>query len=309
MSILVTGAHGFLGKHLCNRLKEISDQSIVMPTHSQYDLTDQKACDKLFETYRPQLVIHAAALVGGIGANNNNPGSFFYQNALMGMNVIEMCRRYNVRKVVVLGTVCSYPSVTPVPFQESSLWDGYPESTNAPYGLAKRMLLVMCQAYRKQYALDGVMVLPANLYGPEDNFNPVSSHVIPAMIRKFVQAVDHGIDKVELWGDGTATREFLYVADAVEGIIKAAKSYSGSDPINLGTGVEISIEALAKSIADITGFQGELVWNRELNGQLRRTLDTSRAAYYLGWRASTTLYSGLKTTIDWYRQNLHALSV
>jgi GDP-L-fucose synthase len=247
------------------------------------------------------VVIHAAAVVGGIGANRLNPGQFFYENAIMGIQLIEACRRYGVEKTVVLGTICAYPKFTPVPFREEDLWNGYPEETNAPYGIAKKALLVQCQAYRQQYGMDAVFLLPVNLYGPGDNFDLESSHVIPALIRKCVEGKEQGSREIVLWGDGTPTREFLYVQDAAEGIVTAVERYSGSEPVNLGSGEEIPISELAGKISALTGFAGRIVWDSSKpNGQPRRRLDTSRAEREFGFRARTSLEEGLRATIQWY---------
>jgi GDP-L-fucose synthase len=256
----------------------------------------------LFVEQRPEVVIHLAAAVGGIGANRANPGRFFYDNAIMGIQLIEACRRHGVEKTVVLGTICAYPKFTPVPFREEELWNGYPEETNAPYGIAKKALLVQCQAYREQYGMNAIFLLPVNLYGPGDNFDLESSHVIPALIRKCVEAVEEGRDEIVLWGDGSATREFLYVEDAAEGIILATERYDEADPVNLGSGREISIRELAARIAGLTGFSGRIVWDTsQPNGQPRRCLDVSRAEREFGFRASTALDAGLRKTIEWYR--------
>jgi GDP-L-fucose synthase len=266
-----------------------------------YDLTRDRDIERLFLEFHPELVIHLAALVGGIGANRDNPGRFFYANALMGIQLIEACRHHGVEKTVVLGTICAYPKFTPVPFREEALWDGYPEETNAPYGIAKKALLVQCQAYRQQYGMNAVYLLPVNLYGPRDNFDPDSSHVIPALIRKCVEARQRGDGAITLWGDGSPTREFLYVADAAEAIVAAAERYDGADPVNLGSGAEISIRDLADRIALLTGFTGRITWDvTKPNGQPRRCLDVSRAEREFGFRAHTSLDAGLKATVDWY---------
>ncbi len=277
-------------------------QSVAVPRLEQTDLTREAAVEALFESFRPEVVIHAAAKVGGIGANRDNPGRFFYDNAIMGLHVIEACRKFGVEKTVVLGTICAYPKYTPAPFREESLWDGYPEETNAPYGIAKKALLVQCQGYRQQYGMNAVFMLPVNLYGPRDNFDLASSHVIPALIRKCVEAVAAGRPSITLWGDGSPTREFLYVEDAAEAIVLAAERYDGAEPVNLGTGAEISIRDLAVKIAALCGFTGRLEWDASLpNGQPRRCLDTSRAEREFGFRARTNLDDGLRATVDWYR--------
>ena len=299
--ILVTGGAGFLGSHLLERLRQLGCSRITVPLVEDYDLTRESDIERLFGEFHPELVIHLAALVGGIGANRDNPGRFFYANALMGIQLIEACRRYGVEKTVVLGTICANPKFTPVPFREEALWDGYPEETNAPYGIAKKALLVQCQAYRQQYGMNAVYLLPVNLYGPRDNFDPDSSHVIPALIRKCVEARQCGDGEIVLWGDGSPTREFLYVADAAEAIVAAAERYDGADPVNIGSGEEISIRDLADRIAALTAFTGRITWDRtKPNGQPRRCLDVTRAEREFGFRAHTKLGAGLKTTIDWY---------
>jgi GDP-L-fucose synthase len=299
MKVVVTGGGGFLGSHVVERLRARGDD-VVVPRRAEYDLTHWDDVARLFDEARPELVVHLAAEVGGIGANRANPGRYWYANLLMGAHVLELARRHGVRKVVVAGTVCAYPKFTPVPFREEELWNGYPEETNAPYGVAKKSVLVGAQAYRDQYGLDAIFLLPANLYGPRDNFDLETSHVIPALIRKMLE----GRDEVVLWGDGTPTREFLYVDDAAEGFVLAADRYDGAEPVNLGTGAEISIRELAETIAELTGFEGELVWDTSMpNGQPRRALDASKAAELFGFRARTMLRDGLAQTIAWYRDH------
>ncbi len=297
--VWLTGGGGFLGSHLREKLAAMNVAALSSPRAAEVDLRDPHAIEKHLEEFKPDLIIHAAAVVGGIGANLDHPGRFFYENALMGIQLIEAARRANVAKFVCVGTVCAYPKFTPTPFREDDLWNGYPEETNAPYGLAKKMLLVQLQAYRQEYGFNGIYLLPANLYGPRDNFDLRTSHVIPAMIRKFLDAKD-GV--VTLWGDGTPTREFLYVDDAVDGILTAAEKYDGADPVNLGTGTMVSIAELANTIAQRTGFTGRIEWDTSLpGGQPRRQIDASRAEERFGWRARVALDEGLRRTIDWYR--------
>ena len=299
--IVVTGAAGFLGRHLIARLRKVGCENIFDPSHKKYDLTHPDAIERMFDEHRPEVLIHLAAAVGGIGANRANPGRFFYENAIMGIQLIEDARRRGIEKTVVLGTICAYPKFTPVPFREEELWNGYPEETNAPYGLAKKVLLVQCQAYREQYGMNAIFLLPVNLYGPGDNFDLDSSHVIPALIRKCLEAAEAGREEIVLWGDGSPTREFLYVEDAAEGIVLATEQYDKSDPVNLGSGMEISIRDLATTIAEMTGFAGRIVWDtNQPNGQPRRRLDVSRAEREFGFRAATPFEAGLRKTIDWY---------
>jgi GDP-L-fucose synthase len=298
MRVLVTGGGGFLGSHLVERLQADGAKPFVA-RRRDYDLTREADAERLFADSQPELVFHLAAEVGGIGANQANPGRYWYANLMMGAHVLEQARLHGVGKVVLVGTVCAYPKFTPVPFHEDDLWNGYPEETNAPYGVAKKSILVGAQSYRDQYGLDAIFLLPANLYGPRDNFDLETSHVIPALIRKMLSSTD----EVVLWGDGSPTREFLFVDDAAQGLILAAQRYDGAEPVNLGTGFEISIRELAETIAELTGFTGEIVWDESRpNGQPRRALDTTRARELFGFEASTPLRVGLEETIAWYRE-------
>jgi GDP-L-fucose synthase len=301
--VLVTGGAGFLGQHVVQALVRRGTGAEV-PRSAQYDLTNEGAVERLLDDTRPQVVIHLAAVVGGIGANQANPGRFFYDNLMMGALLMEHARRRAVEKFVAVGTVCAYPKFAPVPFKEESLWDGYPEETNAPYGLAKKMLLVQAQAYRQQYGFNAIYLLPVNLYGPGDNFDPKSSHVIPALIRKCLEARDAGVPEIIVWGTGRATREFLYVDDCAEGIVRATESYEGPEPVNLGSAHEITIAELVKKIVAITGFKGKVVWDTSKpDGQPRRKLDTSRAKQWFGFEALTNFDRGLRETIAWYESS------
>jgi GDP-L-fucose synthase len=301
MRTLVTGGAGFLGSHLVELL-ETDGHEVTVSRRADYDLTRPDDTERLFEDTRPEVVFHLAALAGGINANRVAPGQFWYTNLLMGAYVLEQSRLHDVEKLVMLGTICEYPKYASAPFREDELWDGYPEETNAPYGIAKKAHLVGGQAYRDQYGLDVIHLLPVNLYGPRDNFDLETSHVIPALIRKMVEAGERGEREIVLWGDGSPTREFLYVEDCADGILLSVDGYDGSEPVNLGTGAEISIRALAELIGELTGFEGEIVWDTSKpNGQPRRALDTSRAEELFGFRASTTLREGLERTVAWYR--------
>jgi len=302
--ICVTGGAGFLGTHLIANLRSKGARDIFIPTIEKYNLVDRDAITQLLEDSNPDVIIHLAAHVGGIGANREHPAEFFYDNLMMGVQLMHQAYERGVQKFVAIGTVCAYPKFTPVPFKEDDLWLGYPEETNAPYGLAKKMLLVQSQAYRAQYGYNSIFLLPVNLYGPGDNFNPRSSHVIPALIRKCVEAKENGADNIVVWGDGSPTREFVYVTDAAEGIALAAERYNESEPVNIGSGFEISIKDLAEKIARMTGFEGELIWDTSKpNGQPRRALDTSRATEKFGFTAKTDFDEGLQVTIDWFIKN------
>jgi GDP-L-fucose synthase len=295
--VVVTGGGGFLGSHLVDRLSA-RGEDVFVARRTDYDLTRFDDAERLFEDAGPELVFHLAAEVGGIGANRENPGRYWYANLMMGAHVLELARIHGTGKLVVAGTVCAYPKFTPVPFSEDDLWNGYPEETNAPYGVAKKSILVGAQAYRTQYGTNAIFLLPANLYGPRDNFDLQSSHVIPALIRKMIESPD----SITLWGDGSPSREYLYVDDCAEGFLLAAERYDGAEPVNLGTGVETSIRALAELIAELTGFEGELVWDTTMpNGQPRRQLDATRAEQLFNFRARTSLRDGLERTIAWYR--------
>jgi len=302
--VVVTGGAGFLGSFVVDKLRARGCQTIIVPRSAEYDLRDRDAIVRLYETARPDLVLHLAAVVGGIGANQENPGRFFYDNAIMGIQLIEIARQMGVKKFVATGTICAYPKFTPIPFREDDLWNGYPEETNAPYGLAKKMMLTQLQAYRAQYGFDGIFLLPVNLYGPRDNFDLHTSHVIPALIRKCAEAKAAGRSEIVLWGDGTPTREFLYVEDAAEGLLLAAECYDGDLPVNLGTGEEIAIANLAAVIADEVGFEGKIIWDSSKpNGQPRRCLDVTRAKELFGFEAAHDLRHGLSKTVAWFKKN------
>jgi GDP-L-fucose synthase len=299
--VVVTGGAGFLGRFVVERLRALTDLEVFVPRSADYNLIEVADIKRLFTATRPDLVIHLAAVVGGIGANQKNPGKFFYENLMMGVQLIEQARLKGVRKFVATGTVCAYPKFTPTPFREEDLWNGYPEETNAPYGLAKKMMLVQSQSYRQQYGFNSIFLLPANLYGPGDNFDLESSHVIPALIRKCVEAREKGAPFVEAWGTGNASREFLYVSDCAEGILRAAAKYDESEPVNIGSGSEIKISELLQLIARLTRFEGDIRWqSAKPDGQPRRSLDVSRASEKFGFQARVTLEEGLRKTIDWY---------
>jgi GDP-L-fucose synthase len=301
--VCVTGGDGFLGSYVLEKLTERGAAQVFVPKIEEYNIVEPEAVKRLLADANPDLILHLAANVGGIGANQARPAEFFYDNLMMGVQLMHEAWKTGVSKFVAIGTVCAYPKFTPVPFREETLWDGYPEETNAPYGLAKKMLLVQSQSYRQQYNFNSLFLIPVNLYGPGDNFNLETSHVIPALIRKCFEAQDRGDDEIVVWGDGSPTREFLYVADAAEGILLAAEDYNSSDPVNLGSGEEISIKDLVTKIVEFTGFEGRLVWDTSRpNGQPRRGLDTSRAKERFGFQAQVKLEEGLKRTVEWYRK-------
>jgi GDP-L-fucose synthase len=307
MRVLVTGGGGFLGSHLVDRLRAEGIEPFVAQ-REEYDLTSAIDAERLFAASRPEVVFHLAAEVGGIGANRANPGRYWYANLMMGTHVLEQSRLAGVEKLILVGTICSYPKFAPIPFTESELWSGYPEETNAPYGIAKKTLLVGGQAYREQYGLNVIYLLPVNLYGPRDNFDIETSHVIPALIRKMAEAKESGTEQIILWGDGSPTREFLYVEDCAEGLQLAAQRYDGAEPVNLGTGEEIPIRDLATLISELTGFEGEIVWDTSKpSGQPRRRLDVSRAESLFGFRARTPFHAGLERTVAWYLEAARAV--
>lgn len=300
--ITVTGGAGFLGRYVIERLKSRGCKDIFIPKIEDYDLVQMEVVRKMYRDARPDIVIHLAAQVGGIEANRENPGKFFYDNLMMGVQLMEIGRQSNIEKFLALGTICAYPKFTPVPFKENDLWNGYPEETNAPYGLAKKMLLVQSQAYRQQYGFNSIFLLPVNLYGPGDNFDPKFSHVIPALIRKCLDAIREGKGEISVWGTGRPTREFIYVDDCAEGIVLAVEKYDKPEPVNLGSGAEISIKKLAELIVKLTGFQGRIVWDpTKPDGQPRRMIDTSLAQKEFGFKARTTFEDGLSRTIEWYK--------
>jgi len=306
--VCVTGGDGFLGSFVQEELADHGATEVFIPLLKDYDLTRRENIVRMLDDAKPDVIIHLAALAGGIGANRARPAEFFYKNLMMGVPLMHESWKQGVGKFVAIGTICAYPKFTPVPFKEENLWDGYPEETNAPYGLAKKMLLVQAQAYREQYGFNAIYLLPVNLYGPRDNFNLETSHVIPALIRKMIEARERGYAQVTLWGDGTPTREFFYAGDAARGIVLAAERYSGSEPVNLGAGMEISIRDLAELIAKLTGFTGKIVWDSSKpNGQPRRGLDTSRARSYFGFEARMPFEEGLQKTIAWFEENKNSI--
>jgi GDP-L-fucose synthase len=302
--VVVTGGAGFLGGYIVEGLRKRGCKNILVPKIEDYDLVDIADIVRMYDDMRPNIVIHLAAVVGGIGANREHPGEFFYKNLMMGVQLIEQGRLRNIEKFVAIGTVCAYPKFTPVPFKEEDIWNGYPEETNAPYGLAKKMLLVQSQSYRAEYGFNSVFLLPVNLYGPGDNFDPKSSHVIPALIKKCVDAIESGAEYIDCWGTGAPSREFIYVADAAEGILLATEHYNGAEPVNIGAGFEITIKDLVEKIVAFTGFNGQIRWDSSKpDGQPRRRLDVSRAKEYFGFEAKTSFEEGLKETIKWYMEN------
>ncbi len=303
--VVVTGGAGFLGSYVIDGLEKRGCKNILVPKIEDYDLVQMDDIVRMYSDMKPDIVIHLAAVVGGIGANREHPGEFFYKNLMMGVQLIEQGRLHDIEKFVAIGTICAYPKFTPVPFMEEDLWNGYPEETNAPYGLAKKMLLVQSQSYRAEYGFNSIFLLPVNLYGPGDNFDPASSHVIPALIKKCVDAIESGADHIDCWGTGNVSREFIYVADAAEGILLATEHYNDAEPVNIGAGFEITIKELAEKIVKLTGFGGELRWDSsQPDGQPRRRLDVSRAKKLFGFEAKMPFEEGLKAIIEWYKQNL-----
>ncbi|MFG0212413.1 GDP-L-fucose synthase family protein [Brevibacillus porteri] len=304
--IVVTGGSGFLGSHVVHQLRKLDCTDIFIPRSHEYDLRKEHDVNKMLQDFRPDIILHLAAVVGGIGANQKNPGKYFYDNLIMGTQLIEQSRLFGVEKFVAIGTICSYPKHAPVPFREEDIWNGYPEETNAPYGLAKKMMLVQSQAYREQYGFNSIYLLPVNLYGPGDNFDLETSHVIPAIIRKCVDAIRNGEKKIVLWGSGSVTREFIYVEDAAQAIIAATQDYDQSEPVNIGSGHEISIKNLAEIIRQLSGFNGEIEWDKtKPDGQPRRLLDVTKAKERFGFVAQTSLLAGLEKTIAWYMAHPH----
>ena len=302
--VIVTGGSGFLGSFVVEKLKQRNAADVFVPRSSQYDLRQTDEITRMLQDFKADMIIHLAALAGGIGANRARPAEFFYNNLMMGVPLLHQAWEQNVDKFVAVGSICSYPKFTPLPFKEENLWDGYPEETNAPYGLAKKMLLVQAQAYRQQYGYNTIYLMPVNLYGPRDNFNLETSHVIPALIRKAIEAGERGDKELPVWGDGSPTREFLYVEDAADGIIAAAENYNGSEPVNIGSGQEISIKDLVEMVVRLTDFNGQLVWQTDKpNGQPRRGLDVSRAKEYFGWSAQVPFEEGMRRTIEWFKEN------
>jgi len=302
--VCVTGGAGFLGSFVTAKLRERGAADVFIPTIEKYDLVQAASIRQMLNDSKPDIIIHLAAQVGGIGANREHPAEYFYNNLMMGVQLMHEAWLRGVEKFVALGTICAYPKFTPIPFREEDLWNGYPEETNAPYGLAKKMMLVQSQSYRQQYGYNSIFLMPVNLYGPRDNFNPASSHVIPALIRKCLEAIDSGVEEIKVWGDGSPTREFLYVEDAAEGILLASEKYNSSEPVNLGSGMEISIKDLVELIARLTGFAGHIRWETSKpNGQPRRRLNVERAEQEFGFRAQVNFEEGLRRTIDWYREH------